>query len=194
MAADLPPAAEKATSRAAALGRRDALPPAHREAASRAIAAAALPAVTAAIGVGFAPVSAYWPVRSEVDPRPLLAALAEIGTVLALPTVTAGGLVFRRWRPGDPLQSRPFGLSEPLDTAEIVQPRLVLAPLAAFDRKGNRIGYGKGHYDRALARLAGLQSVRVFGLAFACQELPSVAAEAHDWRLDAIFTEAGQVC
>jgi 5-formyltetrahydrofolate cyclo-ligase len=193
MPAESDPATAKASLRDAALGRRNVMAPEDRAAASQTIAALALPLAMTAVAEGFAPVSAYWPIRSEVDTRPILAELAATGIGLSLPAVTPAGLVFRRWQPGDPLRARGFGLSEPEEIAEAVRPRLILVPLAAFDRRLNRIGYGMGHYDRALAALAGVQTLRIYGLAFACQEVAHIPAEPHDWRLDAIVTEAGLV-
>lgn len=68
----------------------------------------------------------------------------------------------------------------------------MLIPLSAFDKTGHRIGYGAGYYDRAITRLheKGLNP-RLIGIAFDCQEVPSVPAEPHDVRLDAILTESG---
>jgi 5-formyltetrahydrofolate cyclo-ligase len=179
----------KSALRAAALARRNAMPVAERAAASAAIAARALPIVRAAVAEGFAPVSAFLPIRSEVDTRPLLEALAAEGVPLALPAVTPGGLVFRGWKPGDALVRASFGLSEPPASAPELAPRLLLVPLAAFDRSGGRIGYGKGHYDTAIARLASQNTIRTIGIAFAYQEVEEVPMEPHDRRLDLVVTE-----
>jgi 5-formyltetrahydrofolate cyclo-ligase len=74
----------------------------------------------------------------------------------------------------------------------VVDPEILLMPLSAFDASGNRIGYGAGHYDRAIARLhdKGMQP-RLIGVAFDCQEVEAVPAEAHDVPLDAVVTESG---
>jgi 5-formyltetrahydrofolate cyclo-ligase len=74
----------------------------------------------------------------------------------------------------------------------VLDPTLMLVPLAAFDRRGHRIGYGAGHYDRAIARLhaKGLKPALI-GIAFDCQEVGTVPNEPHDVRLDAILTESG---
>jgi 5-formyltetrahydrofolate cyclo-ligase len=69
-------------------------------------------------------------------------------------------------------------------------PDAVILPLAAFDRTGHRIGYGRGHYDRVIARLASAAAhPLLIGLAFSTQEVARVPAEAHDVALDAIVTE-----
>ncbi len=142
------------------------------------------------LGSGVA-VSAYWPMKNEMDVRPLLAALAELGCVVALPVVAGKGkpLLFRRWRPGMVLRSASFGLSEPGASEPEVVPRIVFAPLLAFDRRGNRIGWGAGFYDRTLAGLRARDPVTAVGVAYAAQELASVPADAHDQPLDWIATE-----
>ena len=178
---------EKAAIRAAALARRDALDAQARLAASQSLAEsgpAALGEVSGAI------VSGFWPIRSELDPRWLMRKLAERGAILALPSIEGGQLVFRRFVFGDRLRRAGFGLSEPQLEAELVSPGIMLVPLAAFDREGGRIGYGKGYYDGAIERLAasGARS-RTLGRAFACQEVSAVPMLAHDRRLDAILTE-----
>ena len=85
-----------------------------------------------------------------------------------------------------------FGTSGPGPDAAVLDPDIMLVPLSAFDSTGHRIGYGAGHYDRAITRLhqKGLNP-RLIGIAFDCQEVPSVPAEPHDVRLDAILTESG---
>ncbi|MEK7245020.1 MAG: 5-formyltetrahydrofolate cyclo-ligase [Pseudomonadota bacterium] len=142
------------------------------------------------IGPGVA-VSAYWPMREEMDVRPLMQGLARIDCVVALPVVMGKGkpLVFRRWRPGTVLRPGTFGLSEPDEGEPEVTPRIVFAPLLAFDRLGNRIGWGAGFYDRTLVALRVRGPVAAVGVAYAAQELAEVPAGAHDQPLDWIATE-----
>jgi 5-formyltetrahydrofolate cyclo-ligase len=181
---------DKASLRRDALARRDGLDAAARAGASARIAEAVL-------GLAdlkrFDLVSAYWPIRSEVDVRPLIAALRARGQAVALPQVTPDGLVFRRVGEADALGAGGFGLSEPGPEAPAVEPRALLVPLAAFDRRGHRIGYGKGYYDRALARLSAAGPVLAVGIAFAVQEIPHVPDGPHDRRLDRIVTEAAVI-
>ncbi|KMO14256.1 5-formyltetrahydrofolate cyclo-ligase [Methylobacterium platani] len=191
MTTDDPPASpDKATLRKAALARRDGLAVEARAAASRRIAEIVLdlPEIANA-----AVVSAYWPIRSEVDLRPLIAALRARGQAVALPQVTPDGLVFRLAAEGDALAAGGFGLSEPGPDARIVDPRALLVPLAAFDRRGHRIGYGKGYYDRALARLDAAERALAIGIGFCAQETPRVPDGPHDRPLDGIVTEAGLI-
>ena len=183
--------AQKAAIRAAALARRDALAAEMRLAASQGFAEAGKRALGKVAGIA---VSGFWPIRSELDPRYLMRSLAAEGASLALPSIEDGKLVFRRFAFGDRLRRAGFGLSEPFPEADLVSPGIMLVPLAAFDRRGGRVGYGKGYYDGAIGRLvAAGKRPRTLGLAFSCQEVPAVPMLPHDQRLDAILTENGLV-
>ncbi len=140
-------------------------------------------------------VAAYWPIGSEIDPLPLIRRLKNEGRAdICLPRVEEdGSMTYRAWAPGNELEDRPFGLREPLASALETDPTLVLAPLLGFDRQGNRLGYGQGHYDRALTRLRENGRVFVCGLAFFGQEIEAVPAEAHDIPLDWVMTERGSI-
>jgi 5-formyltetrahydrofolate cyclo-ligase len=180
----------KPTLRREALVRRDAI-----GAGARAEASAVICAAAAKLIEERRPrvVAGYWPIRSEVDCRALLETLRERGIVVALPVVADDEtILFRQWGHGDPLVPAGFGTLGPAHGSEQVVPELVVMPLAGFDAGLHRLGYGRGHYDRAIARLH-LRSVRPFlvGLAFVAQEVSSIPFEDHDMRLDAIVTEAG---
>ena len=139
-------------------------------------------------------VAAYLPIGSEIDPRPLMRRLEREGAKLALPCVQDdGSMIYRHYKRGDPLEKRGFGLLEPGHEVPEVKPTLVLAPLLGFDRSGNRLGYGKGHYDRALQRLRAQGRVFVCGLAYFGQEVEALPAEPHDVPLDWVMTERGSV-
>ena len=183
----LPAGQSKSDLRASALAARDALSSEARAAAAAAIAARGLPV---AIAPGII-VSAYSPIRSEIDPAPLMRALGLQGARLALPAVLARGkaLAFRAWSPNDRLMLGPLGILEPSPAAAEVVPDILLVPLAAFDRLGHRIGYGAGHYDYTLAHLRKVKPVTAIGLAFAAQEIDAVPVLQHDERLDYVLTE-----
>ena len=181
-------APSKGDLRIAALARRDALGDEQRAAAAEAIAKRGMPL---AVKPG-AVVAGYSPIRSEIDPVPLMRTLAALGVQLALPAVTARGksLVFRAWSPGDRLMLGSLGILEPSPAAAELVPDIMLVPLAAFDRAGHRIGYGAGHYDYTLAHLRKAKAVIAIGIAFAAQEIAAVPALAHDVALDYVLTEA----
>src|SRR6266403_85367 len=177
---------QKATLRAAALAARDALTSAHRTAAAETIALRGLPFEITPGAV----VAGYSPIRSEIDPVPLMRKLAVPGVRLALPAIMAGDqpLKFRAWSPGDRLQRGRLGILEPSAEKEVI-PDILLVPLAAFDRAGHRIGYGAGHYDRTLEQLRKLKAIAAVGIAAAVQEVEAVPALLHDAVLDYVLTE-----
>jgi 5-formyltetrahydrofolate cyclo-ligase len=135
-------------------------------------------------------VSGFWPMGQEIDIRPLLVALHERGHRIVLPETPRRGnpLIFRLWRPGDVLIAERFGTMRP--DGEVLNPDFLLVPLLAFDRSGNRLGYGAGYYDRTLAALPGRFRL---GVAYAAQELDEVPAGPYDARLDAVATEQGVI-
>ena len=178
---------QKAILRAAALAQRDALPGAERAAAAEAIAARPFPV---AVPQG-AIVSGYSPLKSEINPLPLMRLLAKAGASLALPVVAGRGkpLIMRALAFGAPLASGVWGIREPTPDAPEVFPDILLMPLAAFDPHGNRIGYGAGYYDMTLARLRAMKTIVAIGLAFAAQQIDRVPATDRDERLDLVLTE-----
>jgi 5-formyltetrahydrofolate cyclo-ligase len=176
--------------RAAALAKRDALSSEQRAAGADAVAGHGLPFEVMRGTI----VSGYSPIRSEIDPVPLMRSLGAQGAQLALPAIMARGrsLAFRAWSPSDRLLLGPLGILEPSPAAAELIPDILLVPLAAFDRAGHRIGYGAGHYDYTLAHLRKLKLKHIIaiGLAFAVQEIAAVPALPHDVALDYVLTEA----
>lgn len=182
--------AEKARLRGERLAARDALTLAERQQKSQSMTA------HGASGIPFAPgtvISGFMPIRSEADTRPLMEALRTRGGRLVLPVVLdRETIVFRAFETDTPLVKTGFGTTGPGEDAEVLDPDILLVPLSVFDGKGQRVGYGAGHYDRAIARLHGKGRFPILiGVAFDCQEVPSVPAEPHDVPLHAILTESG---
>ncbi|MDX9862272.1 MAG: 5-formyltetrahydrofolate cyclo-ligase [Rhodospirillales bacterium] len=136
-------------------------------------------------------VAAYWPVGDEADVRPLLSHLHLFGAHCLLPVVVAAGepLVFRRWRPGQDLEGGPLRTLQPAATAAQGVPTVLLVPLLAFDRRGNRLGQGGGFYDRTLTLLRRQGSIEAIGVGYACQEVETVPHGPTDARLDWVVTE-----
>ena len=138
------------------------------------------------------PVTAVFsPIGSEPDARPLALALHAAGVPLVLPVDLSHGspLIFRRWSPGDRLAAGPLGIAEPLPDADEFEPDVLVVPLIAFDRRGHRLGYGAGNYDRTLGALRKRKQVRVIGVAYAIQEERVVPNEPHDEPVDLIVTD-----
>ncbi|MDW8313912.1 MAG: 5-formyltetrahydrofolate cyclo-ligase [Rhodovarius sp.] len=139
-----------------------------------------------------ATVAGFWPIRDEIDTRPLLHALARRGHAILLPVTPPRGqpLSFRQWRPGAVLERGRFGTLHPVDASPAPPPEWLLVPLLAFDAQGGRLGYGAGYYDRTLALLPGAVAV---GLAYAGQQVPEVPVGPGDKRLAAVATEKGVI-
>jgi len=187
----------KAELRARFKSLRAAIPAAEAEAAARAVAQTAPPflnrlAQNAGLAPQQTPVALYCALPGEFDAAPLLGALAALGFPTLLPCAAAKAtpLVFRSWRPGEALASGRFGLSEPPPEAPALTPKILLAPLLAFDGAGGRLGFGGGYYDATLAALrAGGALLAAGGLAFAVQRARDLPVEKHDAPLDFVITE-----
>jgi 5-formyltetrahydrofolate cyclo-ligase len=131
------------------------------------------------------------PLKSEINPLPLLQKLAEAGARLALPAIAGRGkpLIMRAWEFGARLDRGQWGIREPKPDAPEVEPDILLVPLLAFDRAGYRLGYGAGYYDMTIHRLRALKPVTAVGIAFAAQEVPKIPTTPRDERLDLVLTE-----
>ena len=181
---------QKGILRTRTLARRDTIPPEIRidksiQAAERSIQY-----------FNFEPgtvVSGFFPIRSEIDPRPLLELLRKRGARLCLPVVVdKTTIIFRELVRGAQLVDTGFGTCGPGADAAVLDPEILIMPMSVFDRNGGRIGYGAGHYDRAIDQLKtkGMKPILV-GMAFDCQETEKVPIEAHDQPLVAVITESG---
>ena len=162
---------------------RSALTFVERHAAARALAAHA---PTIARMAGKRIVSGFTPFKDEIDTLPLLEALSQTGLTIAMPRVAGAHLTFHAWRPGDPLVAGRYGQPEPEAGTPEIRPGLMMTPLLAFDRRGCRLGYGGGFFDRVLADY---RIPLTIGLAYAMQEVEVVPTEPHDQSLAWIATE-----
>lgn len=132
-------------------------------------------------------VAAYHPIAGEIDPAPLVDAARAAGCRIALPHVIDRPTPIRFLSADGPLVQGPFGLTQPPADAEPLAPALILAPLVAFDRRGNRLGWGAGHYDRAFAEHPDAWRV---GVAWSVQEVEALTPDPWDVPLHAIVTES----
>jgi len=140
-------------------------------------------------------VSVYYPIKDELDTEPLVAALIEKGASITLPVVTRkkAPLTFRRYAPGDALVDGVYGELIPDETAPEAAPAIVVAPLLAFTRAGDRLGYGGGYYDRTLESLRKASDVLIVGYAYGAQEVDAVPVSPVDQPLDWIVTERAAI-
>ena len=144
-------------------------------------------------------IAGYMPFRAEIDPRPLMRALAMKGVLLTLPRVNSPSplsgrgavLSFHQCDIDNKahFQKNRWGLLEPHLHLPTVTPTILLVPLLGFDRQGNRLGYGKGYYDTAIADLRQTANITAIGLSFAQQEVEHIPTQPHDQRLDWIITQ-----
>jgi 5-formyltetrahydrofolate cyclo-ligase len=176
--------AAKTAARKAAFARRKA---AHQAQDGR--ACGALSELLA--GYRGVPVAGYMPIRSETDPLPAMAEAAAHG-IVGVPVIVAAGepLVFAQWEPEMAMAEGPFGAQVPALHVPMV-PEIVIVPLVAFDRRGGRLGYGGGFYDRTLAGLRARGAVLAVGFAYSAQEAEDLPLEATDQPLDLVVTERG---
>jgi 5-formyltetrahydrofolate cyclo-ligase len=138
-----------------------------------------------------AAVAGFWPLAEEFDTRPLLHALAARGHSICLPVVVGPGrpLEFRQWRPGDELQAGSFGVLAPIVTMPQIIPNIVVTPLLAADRRGHRLGYGGGYYDRSLATLRSSSGVTAVGIGYDFQYCHRIPQNRDDEPLDWLVTD-----
>jgi 5-formyltetrahydrofolate cyclo-ligase len=179
----------KASLRTEALERRAGIPASYGRHAADAVAARLVEELEIPRGTT---VAGYWPLAGELDPRPGMDLLRARGHPLALPRLDGRGqpLLFLAWDPGDLLVKGTFDLLEPHPSRPARWPDVVLAPLLAFDRRGGRLGYGMGYYDRTLSHLrAQGRRPLAIGIAFAAQEVDEVPTGPADILLDGVITE-----
>lgn len=146
-------------------------------------------------------ISAFWPIKTEINVVPLMDKLAEAEASICLPVAPDrfGDVEFRRYGPGTAMTADAWGIPGPDFESEVLTPQVMLVPLLGFDSAGGRIGYGAGIYDRAIAKFrAGLRAnggpnggLVTVGIAYAAQEVARVPMEASDQRLDWVITEKG---
>lgn len=138
-------------------------------------------------------VAAYWPMGNEIDVRYIIDHLLRNGVtvVLPVPSKTSREMAFWKWDGQGDLVKGSFGVFVP-PREDKVDPDIVLVPMIAFDRKGNRLGRGAGHYDATLAGLRKSRDILVVGVAYAAQAvLFNLPAEGHDQKMDMIITPQG---
>jgi len=141
-------------------------------------------------------IAAFWSTEHEPELQPLLRQwVQEQDLTISLPVVTApdAPLSFRLWQPDQPLRPGAFGIQEPTGQAAPL-PDIVLVPTLGFTRQGDRVGYGKGYYDRSLAAWkAQGHPFTSIGIAWACGDLTGIpyTPAPHDVRLDAVLTDQG---
>lgn len=138
-------------------------------------------------------IAGYMPIRSEIDPVVAMEAISAHARVV-VPVIQGEGLplIFREWTPDCEMLEGPYGALVPAQ-GDFLEPDVLIVPLVAFDKKGGRLGYGGGYYDRTLEQLNASRPRVAIGYAFSGQEFDKVPREKTDFLLDSVVTENGVV-
>ena len=138
-------------------------------------------------------IAGYYPSNSEVDILKFLEKASHKKFKIVLPVIKSStGMTFRHWLYKDPLRVNQFGILEPIKLKKEIIPDLIIVPLVAFDKNLNRIGYGKGYYDRSLKKISKIKKKSIaLGIAYSFQKCNEIPVNKFDFKLDYIFTERG---
>ena len=138
-------------------------------------------------------IAGYYPSNFEVNILSFLKNAAKQKFKIVLPVVRSSTrMTFQPWIYKDPLYVSKFGILEPKNSRKNIIPDLVMVPLVAFDKALNRIGYGKGYYDRSLKKITeNKKKIIILGIANSFQQCDKIPINKHDFKLDYIFTEQG---
>ena len=138
-------------------------------------------------------IAGYYPSNHEVDILDFLERASKNKFRIVLPVIKNSKVInFQSWIFKSPLQVNKFGMLEPHHSNEKILPDLVMVPLVAFDKNLNRIGYGKGYYDRSLEKIKKIKKKMIsVGIAYSFQRCKIIPINKHDFKLDYIFTERG---
>ena len=138
-------------------------------------------------------IAAYYPTNYEVDILKFLEVASKKDFKIALPVIkSSSNMCFKLWIFKEPLYMNNFGILEPRNSKIEIVPDLILVPLVAFDGQLNRLGYGKGYYDKSLTKIKKSKEDMIsLGIAYSFQKSESIPVSKHDFKLDYIFTEKG---
>ena len=135
-------------------------------------------------------IAGYYPSNFEVNTLSFLHKANKKKFSIGLPVIqNEYKMIFKHWMPNEPLYVNKYGILEPKKENVTFKPDIILVPLATFDRNLNRIGYGKGYYDRALKQLSANKKILTIGIAFSFQETSIIPTNQYDYNLDCILTD-----
>ena len=138
-------------------------------------------------------IGCYYPSNYEVNILKFIEEASKKKFKITLPVIKSSkNMCFKLWVFKEPLYVSNFGILEPKNSKIEIIPDLILVPLVAFDKQLNRIGYGKGYYDRSLRKLKKIKKNAIsIGIAYSFQKCRCIPVDEHDFKLDYIFTEKG---
>ena len=135
-------------------------------------------------------IAGYYPFNFEANILDFLYQANKKKFKVGLPVIKKNNkMIFKYWIPNEPLYVNKYGILEPRKQNTTFKPDIILVPLAAFDKNLNRIGYGKGYYDKTLRQLSAYKKILTIGIAFSFQECSFVPANRLDYKLDCILTD-----
>jgi len=138
-------------------------------------------------------IAGYYPSYYEVNILNFLEKASKKKFKIVLPVIkSSNSMSFKSWIFKEPLNVNKFGMLEPKNSSKNIIPDLIMVPLVAFDDHLNRIGYGKGYYDRSLRKISKIKKNTIsLGIAYSFQKCQKIPTNKHDFKLDYIFTEKG---
>ena len=138
-------------------------------------------------------IGGYYPSNYELNIIKFLEEASKKKFRITLPVIKSSNkMFFKSWIFKEPLYVNQFGILEPKNSIKEIIPDLIMVPLVAFDNRLNRIGYGKGYYDRSLRKISKIKKNTIsLGIAYSFQKCQKIPVNKHDFKLDYIFTEKG---
>ena len=138
-------------------------------------------------------IAGYYPSYYEVDILNFLEKASKKKFRIVLPVIkSSNAMSFKSWIFKEPLYVNKFGMLEPKNSGKDIIPDLIMVPLVAFDNRLNRIGYGKGYYDRSLKKISKIKRNAIsLGIAFSFQKCQKIPTNKQDFKLDYVLTEKG---
>ena len=138
-------------------------------------------------------IGGYYPSNYEVNILKFIEEASKKKFKITLPVIKSSNkMSFKSWVFKEPLYVNKFGILEPKNSKKKIIPDLIMVPLVAFDNRLNRIGYGKGYYDRSLKKISKIKKNTIsLGIAYSFQKCQKIPTNKHDFKLDYIFTEKG---
>ena len=135
-------------------------------------------------------IAIYHPIKSEISPLKLIEICKNLSIKITLPVIDQNTceLLFSKYNDKKNLRKNKLGIFEPIKLKNIT-PDIIFVPMLGFDRDLNRLGYGKGYYDRTISKLRKLKKIFVIGLAYDNQMVQNIPTENHDEKMDIILTD-----
>lgn len=138
-------------------------------------------------------IAGYYPSYYEVNILNFLEKAFKKNFKIVLPVIKTSKIIsYKNWVYKEPLYVNKFGMLEPKNLGKDIIPDLIMVPLVAFDKYLNRIGYGKGYYDRSLKKISKIKKNKIsLGIAYSFQKCQIISTNKYDFKLDYVFTEKG---